>query len=140
MPHPIAYLAFNGTCADAMRFYERALEAKLELLLTTGASPIAAHCPPDTHDRILHARLVLPGGGMLMAGDCPTNVPYEGIKGVSLTLNYDTITEAERAFKALSEGGSISMPMQPAFWAKSWGMLVDKFGAPWIVNGELLPI
>lgn len=140
MPHPIAYLAFNGTCADAMRFYERALEAKLELLLTTGASPIAAHCPPDTHDRILHARLVLPGGGMLMAGDCPTNVPYEGIKGVSLTLNYDTITEAERAFKALSDGGSISMPMQPAFWAKSWGMLVDKFGAPWIVNGELLPI
>lgn len=140
MPHPIAYLAFNGTCADAMRFYERALEAKLELLLTTGASPIAAHCPPDTHDRILHARLVLPGGGMLMAGDCPTNVPYEGIKGVSLTLNYDTITEAERAFKALSEGGSISMPMQPAFWAKAWGMLVDKFGAPWIVNGELLPI
>ena len=140
MPHPIAYLAFNGTCADAMRFYERALEAKLELLLTTGASPIAAHCPPDTHDRILHARLVLPGGGMLMAGDCPTNVSYEGIKGVSLTLNYDTITEAERAFKALSEGGSISMPMQPAFWAKAWGMLVDKFGAPWIVNGELLPI
>ena len=140
MPHPIAYLAFNGTCADAMRFYERALEAKLELLLTTGASPIAAHCPPDTHERILHARLALPGGGMLMAGDCPTTVPYEGIKGVSLTLNYDTIPEAERAFKALSEGGSITMPMQPAFWAKSWGMLVDRFGTPWIVNGELLPI
>ena len=140
MPHPIAYLAFNGTCADAMRFYERALEAKLELLLTTGASPIAAHCPPDTHDRILHARLVLPGGGMLMAGDCPTTMPYEGIKGVSLTLNYDTIPEAERAFKALSEGGRVTMPMQPAFWAKTWGMLVDRFGTPWIVNGELLPI
>lgn len=140
MPHPIAYLAFNGTCADAMRFYERALEAKLELLMTTGASPIAAHCPPDTHERILHARLALPGGGMLMAGDCPTTVPYQGIKGVSLTLNYDTISEAEHAFKALSEGGSITMPMQPAFWAKSWGMLVDRFGTPWIVNGELLPI
>lgn len=140
MPHPIAYLAFNGTCAAAMRFYERAQEARLELLLTTGASPIAAHCPPDTHDRIPHARLALPGGGMLMAGDCPTTMPYEGIKGVSITLNYDTIPEAEHAFKARSEGGCITMPMQPAFWAKTWGMLVDRFGTPWIVNGELLPI
>ena len=75
-----------------------------------------------------------------MAGDCPTSTPYEGIKGVSLTLNYDTTQEAERVFRALSEGGQITMPMQPAFWAKSWGMLVDRFGTPWIVNGELLPI
>ena len=140
MPHPIAYLGFNGNCADAMRFYERALGGKLEVLMTNGASPIAAHCPPETHGRILHARLALPGGGVLMAGDCPTTVPYDGIKGVSLTLNYDTTAEAQRAFRALGEGGQITMPMQPAFWAKSWGMLVDRFGTPWIVNGELLPV
>ena len=140
MPQPIAYLGFNGNCADAMRFYERALNGKLEILMTNGASPLAAHCPPDTHDRILHARLALPDAGILMAGDCPTSMPYEGIKGVSLTLNYDTTQEAERVFRALSEGGQITMPMQPAFWAKSWGMLVDRFGTPWIVNGELLPI
>jgi len=140
MPHPTAYLAFNGTCAEAMRFYERALESKLEVLMTCGASPIAAHCPPDTHERILYACLALPGGGVLMAGDCPTNMPYEGIKGVSLALNYDSIPEAERVFKALAEGGTVTMPLQPAFWAKTWGMLVDKFGTAWIVNGEMLPI
>ena len=140
MPHPIAYLSFNGNCADAMRFYETALQSKLQTLLTTGESPMAAQCPPESHKQILHACLVLPGGGMLMAGDCPATMPYEGIKGVSLTLNYDTIAEAERAFKALAEGGAITMPMQAAFWAKAWGMLVDKFGTPWIVNGELIPI
>jgi PhnB protein len=140
MPHPIAYLAFNGNCAEAMRFYARALDARLEVLMTNGDSPMAAHFPSESAQRILHARLALPGGGTLMAGDCPTAVPYEGIKGVSLTLNYDSIAEAERAFANLSEGGSVTMPMQPAFWAKSWGMLVDRFGTPWIVNGELLPI
>jgi PhnB protein len=140
MPHPIAYLAFDGTCAEAMKFYERALDAKLEVLMTNGESPIAEHCPPGAADRILHARLALPGGGVLMAGDCPGGMPYEGIKGVSLTLNYDTVREAERTFQALAEGGKVTMPMQPAFWAKTWGMLVDRFGTPWIVNGELLPI
>ena len=112
MPHPIAYLGFDGNCADAMRFYERALSGKLEVLMSNGASPIAAHCPPDTHDRILHARLALPGGGVLMAGDCPGSMPYEGIKGVSLTLNYDTSAEAERVFNALAEGGSVTAPSQ----------------------------
>ena len=140
MPHPTAYLSFNGNCAEAMRFYEHALESRLEILMTNGASPMASMCPAESHDRILHARLALPGGGLLMAGDCPTHLPYEGIKGVAFALNYDTIPEAERAFRALSEGGTITMPLQPAFWAKTWGMLVDKFGTPWIVNGELLPI
>jgi PhnB protein len=140
MPHPTPYLAFNGNCAEAMRFYARALDAKLEVLMTNGESPMAAHFPPETADRILHARLVLLGGGVLMAGDCPPNMPYEGIKGVSIALNYDLVAEAERAFKALGENGTVTMPMQPTFWAKAWGMLVDQFGTSWIVNGELLPI
>ena len=86
---------------------------------------MAAQYPPETLNHILHACLVLPGGGMLMARDCTATMPYDGIKGVSLKLNYDTVAEAERAFKALSDGGAISMPMQPAFWSNAWGMLVD---------------
>jgi len=140
MPHPIAYLVFDGTCGEAMRYCERVLEAKLEVLMTNGESPIAEHCAPGTADRILHARLALPGGGVLMAGDSQGGAGYEGIKGVSLALNYDSVREAERAFAALSEGGRVTMPMQPTFWAKTWGMLVDRFGTPWMVNGELLPI
>lgn len=140
MPQPIAYLAYDGNCADAVRFYERALNGKLEILMRGADSPMADQMPKETAQRVMHARLVLPGGGVLYAGDAPADRPYEGIKGVSITLNYDTVAEAQQVFDALSAGGQVTMPMQPAFWARSWGMLVDRFGTPWIVNGELLPL
>ena len=140
MTQAIAYLAFNGNCADAMRFYEKALGGKLEVLMSGAESPMAEHIPKEFAHRILHARLVLPGGGILFAGDAPANVPYEGIKGVSITVDYDTVAQARKVFDALASGGQVSMPMQPAFWAKQWGMLVDKFGTPWIVNGEPIPV
>ena len=140
MTQAIAYLAFDGNCADAMRFYEQALGGKLEVLMSGAESPIADQMPKEFAHRILHARLVLPDGGVLYAGDAPTHVPYEGIKGVSFTLNYDTTAQAQKVFDALSAGGTVTMPMQPAFWAKTWGMLVDRFGTPWIVNGEPVPI
>lgn len=140
MTQAIAYLAFNGNCADAMRFYEQALNAKLEVLMSGADSPMADQMPAEFRHRILHARLALPGGGLLYAGDAPAHVPYEGIKGVSITLDYDTVEGAEAVFNALAAGGQVTMAMQPAFWAKRWGMLVDKFGTPWIVNGEPIPL
>ena len=140
MTQAIAYLAFNGNCAQAMRFYETALGGKLEVMMSGGESPMAEHIPAEFRHRILHARLVLPGGGTLYGGDAPAHLPYEGIKGVSITVDYATIAEARKVFDALAGGGQVSMPMQPAFWAKAWGMLVDKFGTPWIVNGEPIPV
>ena len=140
MPQPIAYLAFNGNCADAMRFYERALGGKLETMMRSADAPCAAEVPPEFGGRIMHACLALDGNGYLYAGDCPSNMPYEGIKGVALTLNYDTVAEAERVFHALLvDGGTVTRPLQATFWAKIWGMLVDRFGTPWIVNGERIP-
>ena len=140
MPQPIAYLSFNGNCAEAMRFYERALEGKIEIMMSGADSPMAAQMPKEFAHRILHARLALSDGGLLFAGDAPAHIPYEGIKGVSITLNYDTIAQAQKVFDALAAGGQVTMPMQPAFWAKTWGMLVDKYGTLWIVNGELVPL
>jgi PhnB protein len=140
MTQAIAYLGFNGNCADAMRYYEGALGGKLEILMSGADSPMAEHIPKASAHRIIHARLALPGGGMLYAGDCPESMPYEGIKGVSITVDYASVEQAEKVFAALSAGGNVSMPRQPAFWAKKWGMVVDKFGTPWIVNGEPIPV
>lgn len=140
MLQPIAYLAFDGNCADAMRFYEQALGGKLDVMMSGADSPMAAQIPTEFAHRIVHARLSLPGGGMLYAGDAPANVPYEGIKGVSLALNYDTVEEARRVFDALAAGGRVTMPMQGTFWAKAFGMLADRFGVAWIVNGEMAPM
>ena len=140
MTQAIAYLAFNGNCAEAMRFYETALGGKLEVLMSGADSPMADQIPKESAHRILHARLALPGGGLLYAGDCPESMPYEGIKGVTITVDYPTVAEAEKVFAALSAGGQVTMPMQAAFWAKRWGMVLDKFGTPWNVNGEQIPL
>jgi PhnB protein len=139
MPQPIAYLSFDGNCAEAMRFYERVLEGKLEVLTSGGESPMADQIPKEFAHRILHARLALPDGGLLFAGDAPAHVPYEGVKGVALTLNYDTPEQARAVFDRLVAGGQVTMPMQASYWAKAWGMLVDRYGVAWIINGELIP-
>jgi len=134
----IPYLAFNGTCSDAMRFYERTLFLGAKIEMMSGAdSPMAATIPPEHAHRILHARLRFDDGSYIYAGDTPVHVPYDGLKGVTLTMNYPSAAEAERVFNALSKEGRITMPLQPMFWAKSAGMLTDKFGTPWTINGEV---
>ena len=130
-----AYLTFNGNCADAMRFYQRTLGGKLDLM-THAQSPIAGQTPPGSENRIMHARLAI-DGRLLMASDSMVGHPYEAMKGFSLSLIYPTVAEATRVFNALADGGKVIMPLDKTFWAKAFGMLVDRFGTPWMVNGEL---
>jgi len=129
-----SYLFFNGTCADAMRFYERTLGGKIEMMMTHAQSPEAGKSPPGSADRILHARLVV-DGHVLMASDSMVGHPYEGMKGFSLSLGYPTVAEAKKVFNALSDGGKVTMPLDKTFWAEAFGMLVDRFGTPWMVSG-----
>ena len=129
------YLFFDGTCAEAMRFYERTLGGKLSLM-THAESPMAAQTPPGSANRILHARLEL-DGHVLMASDSMVGHPYEGMKGFSLSLTYPTAADAQKVFDALVQGGKVTMPMQKTFWAEGFGMLVDRFGTPWMVNGGM---
>jgi len=137
---PIAYLAFDGNCAEAMRYYEKVLGGTIRVMMSAAQSPIADKMPKEFAHRILNAQLELPGGGFLYAGDTPPHIPYEGIKGVTLALNYATVEEAESVFNKLAEGGKVTMPFSPTFWAKKFGMLVDKYGVAWVINGELLPL
>jgi PhnB protein len=130
------YLFFNGNCAEAMRFYERTLGGEL-MLMKNSESPAAAHTDPRDADRIMHARLTV-DDRWLMASDCPTGQPYEGMKGFSLSLTYPTVEEARRVFDKLSDGGKIAMPFAKTFWAEAFGMCVDRFGTHWMVNGKLL--
>jgi PhnB protein len=134
MPQFTAYLSFDGTCADAMRFYEKALGGRLEALLTNGQTPAAGELPPGNEDRIMHAYLVF-DGGVLMAGDSVVGWPHEKMQGFNLTISYEKTDDAKRVFEALSDGGQVKMEWQKTFWAEGFGMLTDRFGTPWIVNG-----
>lgn len=137
------YLSFGGNTREAFAFYEKALGARIETMMSYADMPAStaanAGCvdgPAPSSDGIMHARLVLPGGAMVFAGDTPPGMPYEGMKGVMLAIQYDTIDQAHGAFHALSQGGQVTMPLAPAFWAKTFGMLTDRFGVSWAVNGE----
>jgi len=134
MPQIDAYLIFDGNCADAMRFYERTLGAKLEMMMTHAESPMAGQTPPGSENRIMHARLNLEGR-LLMASDDMPGQPYHGMHGFSLSLMYPTADAGRAMFDALSAGGQVTMPYQKTFWADGFGMLVDRFGTPWMVNG-----
>jgi PhnB protein len=133
MAHLDAYLFFDGTCAEAMRFYEKVLGGRIEMLQSYAESPAAGDVAPEKAHRIMHARLEIDGRA-LMASDAVSEDPFEGARGFALSLNYDSVDEGHRVFQALSEGGTVQMPMQQTFWAAAFGMLVDRFGTPWMVN------
>jgi PhnB protein len=140
MPQPIPYLSFNGNCRQAMQFYEKALDATLEALVTNGDAPMAEACPPEARDKIMHACLNFKDGGALYAGDCPPRMAFEATKGIAITMNYPTVAEATHRFNALADGGTVQMPLAPMFWAKIFGMVTDRFGTPWIINGDSIPV
>lgn len=128
------YLNFNGQCKEAFEFYERCLGGKIVTMMTHGASPMAEQTPAGWHDAILHARLIV-GDQILMGSDLPPN-SHEEAQGFSVSLIVDTPAEAERIFHALAEGGKVQMPLAETFWAVRFGMLVDRFGIPWMVDCE----
>jgi PhnB protein len=136
---PIPYLHFDGTCLDAMRFYERTFGGTLLISTTYGETPFADQMPPEYRSRIVNARFEMPGGPLLYAGDVPPHITYTAAS-MSIALNFDSTDEAVSVFNALAEGGQITMPIAPTFWAKMFGMVDDKFGTSWIINGELLPM
>lgn len=126
------YLAFDGTCAQAFRFYEQALGGKIVMMMTVGESPMAAQATPETKNQIMHAALQV-GGVTIMGADAPSGM-FSKPQGFSVSLGIDDEAEAERVFGNLSEGATIKMPLQETFWAKRFGMLVDRFGIPWMIN------
>ncbi len=128
------YLFFDGNCAEAMRFYEKALGGKLEMMMKASEAPPGAGEPKADGDAILHA-CVMVEGRRLMASDWMSPDPYPGINGVSISLVYPTIEEAKRRFDALAAGGKVIMPLGETFWVESFGMLTDRYGANWMING-----
>src|SRR6478672_10510002 len=128
------YLAFNGNCEEAFKFYEKVLGGKMIAMMKFSETPAADQHGPDFRNKIVHARLSF-GNNILMASDAPS-AHYEPMKGMSVTLNLDTPEEAEKIFKAFSEGGKVGMPIQETFWAVRFGMLTDRFGTPWMINCE----
>ena len=128
------YLNFNGTCEAAFNLYAKIFGGKILFKMTHGESPMASSAPPDWQGKIMHATVAL-GDRMLQGMDAPP-VHYSKPAGFSLAISVKDPAEAERLFNALAEGGTVQMPLQKTFWAESFGMLVDQFNVPWMINCE----
>jgi PhnB protein len=128
------YLTFSGNCEAAFMFYAKVLGGKIVAMMTHAGTPMETHVSPEWRGKIMHARLLV-GDEILMGSDAPPD-RYEAMKGFSVTLGISDPHEAERVFQALAENGTVRMPIQKTFWATRFGMLIDEFGTPWMINCE----
>jgi len=131
------YLNFDGRCEAAIKFYEEAIGAKLMFKMTWGESPMAKDMPAEAQKLIMHSTLAV-GDSHLMCADAPPD-HYQKPAGMSVSLNVTNREEGERIFNALAKNGTIAMPYQKTFWSPGFGMCVDQFGIPWMVNCDQPP-
>lgn len=128
------YIAFKGNCEEAIEFYKDRLGAEVLFMQRYGDSPMAGKGPDD---KIMHTSIKI-GDSVVMACDNvfedqnPTTVG----NNISLTIGSNDPAAADTMFEKLSDGGSVTMPMQETFWAARFGMLTDKFGVNWMFNCE----
>ena len=125
------YIAFKGNCEEAINFYKDKLGAEVLFMQRYGESPMAGKGPDE---KIMHTSIKI-GDSVIMACDNvfeenPTTVG----NNISLAIGGNDVTAAEGMFDKLSEGGTVTMPMQETFWAERFGMLTDKFGINWMFN------
>jgi PhnB protein len=128
------YLLFSGNCDAAFKFYEKCLGGEIETMLTHEGTPAAEQVPAEWRPKILHARMTV-GDQVLMASDAPPG-RFQKPQGFSVNIGVTDPAQAERIFHALAEKGTVQMPIAETFWAARFGMLVDQFGIPWMINCE----
>ena len=126
------YLFFDGECEAAFKFYEQCLGGKIDGMMTYGDAPMSEEIPSQQRDRIMHANLTV--GGMVLMGSDTAPDGFQKPQGFSVNLQFDDRVEAERIFQKLAENGTVRMPFQETFWSTRFGMLVDRFGTPWMIN------
>lgn len=129
--HP--YLNFRDTTREAMTFYQSVLGGTLEI--STFAEFHASEDPAEA-DKVMHSHLTSELGLEIMAADIPNGMAYTpGDEfSVSLVGSEDDEEVLTAYFQALSDGGTVIMPLDKAPWGASFGMVRDRFGVGWMVN------
>ncbi len=123
------YLNFDGNARQAIQFYASVFGGSPAI---TTFADLGAADSPDA-DRVMHAMLETDAGYTIMAADYPSDMEYHPIAGSSVSISGDD--EALRGyFDQLAASGTVTMPMEKQAWGDEFGMCVDGFGVPWLVN------
>ncbi|MBI5262311.1 MAG: VOC family protein [Bradyrhizobium sp.] len=129
------YLFYQDNCEAAFNYYARVLGGKIEVLLRNEEGPPEMPSSPERKKKVMHASMTI-NGQRLMASDAPPE-HFHKPQGFSVSLTVADPAEAERKFKALADGGNVTMPFGKTFFSKGFGMCIDQFGIPWMVNSPL---
>jgi len=138
------YLNFTGNCEEAFNFYKSIFKGDFTYIGRYGDMPPQEgmpSMPEEQKNKIMHISLPISNETMLMGADAMDGFGPPVVMGnnISLNVSVDKKSEADRIFKALVEGGQVTMPLADTFWGAYFGMTVDKFGINWMVNMENTP-
>jgi len=140
MARTSTYLNFVGNTEEAFAFYRSVfgteLIGEIHRMRDAPAAPGMPPLPEAEKDLVMHIELPILGGHVLMGTDAVPSMGHKVIFGrnVSINLEPDDRREAERLFRSLAEGGTVTMPLEDMFWGALFGALTDKFGVQWMVN------
>lgn len=123
------YLSFRDTARDAMEFYRSVLGG--ELTLSTFGDLQGSEDPAE-QDKIMHGLLVSPSGLTLMGADTPDSMQFNPGDNVSVSLSGEDDGELRGYWDKLSEGATITAPLNRAPWGDTFGMCTDRFGVNWL--------
>lgn len=124
------YVAFDGNAREAMEFYRDVFGGDLRVN-TFGEYGTE---DPATADKTMHAILETPSGFTLMASDTPPGSQMTPGDNITISVSGDDDAELQGYWKRLSDGGSVTMPLEKQMWGDEFGMCVDRFGVSWMVN------
>ena len=128
------YISFSGNCEEAIAFYEKAFNVKVEIMRYKDAPPDSGYeTPKGTENLVMHAQFEL-GGEIVMLCDTPPEYPVTSGNNIAIMAEFDNAETAKKMFEALKEGGEVGMEIQETFWSKCFGSLTDKFGINWNIS------
>ena len=133
-----SYLYFGGNCEEALQFYRQCMGGEIVTLMRYEGSPMdTPQLPAEWKKKVMHATFETQGA-RFMASDTMPGEPKPSYAGFAMSLFVPgkDAEPARKAFDALAQGGQVTMPFAPPFWGGHFGMLVDRFGVPWMVSSE----
>ena len=125
------YLTFPGTAREAMEFYQQVFGGELTVSTFVEYGMVEAGAAADL---VMHAQLETPSGFTLMGADTPPGMEYTPGTSITVSLSGDDVDDLRGWFAKLSEGGTVSMPLEKQMWGDEYGSLTDRFGVPWMAN------
>ena len=131
------YLYFNGNCREVFEFYRSIFGGEFDMISTFREGPEGMPLPEDVLNQVMHVSYPI-GSSVLMGSDMPSEFGPTPVQGSNFSISYTSSSreEADELFAKLSDGGTVTMPMEDQFWGAYFGSCIDKFGISWQLNTE----